>query len=166
MDEGTKNVLKDVARWMKYVMIPPALVWVAYGELLFEYIENHYYIIFIMLGAMFNAMMDTVSHHFTTSVFKNKKSSFWNPEYSWMNKYKKMGSNGVDMDKRRMLFWKIPMPSQLSDFWHMAKTLMIVSISIGVATFTPYVFWIDLLFIGYFWNITFSLFYDTLLRRK
>lgn len=166
MEEADKKVLNSVWLWLKYVMIPPALIWLIYGELLFEYWANHYYILFVSLGAIFNAMMDTVSHHFETSVFKKFKTSFWNPQYSWMNKYKKMGKNGIDLDKKRMLFWKIPMPVQISDFWHMAKALMIVSISLAVVTYNSYTWWIDLLFVGYFWNITFSLFYDIILRRK
>ncbi len=166
MTDADKEVIKSTWLWLKYTMIPMTLIWIAYHEVLFEWVANHYYIVFVALAAALNACMDVVSFHFTTSVFRNLKSSFYNPEYSWMNKYKRMGNNSIDLDKRRMLFWKIPYPVQLSDLWHLCKTLMIISIVLAIVTYREDMMWIDFLFIGYFCNIFFSLFYDIILRKK
>jgi len=165
MDEASKDVLRDVWTWVKYVILTPIVIFVAYNELLFEFVYNRPYILFVALAAALNACMDVVTHHYETSIFKNKDVYFFNPDYSWIQRYAKMPTvNGYDLDKpRKLLGVNYPFSP---DFWHFAKAGMIFSLCAAICLFSPYVFWIDFLFIGYVWNITFGLFYDKILRGK
>lgn len=114
-------------------------------------------LIFFILAAICNAVMDTLSHHYSTSVFTSYDPKYWNPKYSWKNKY-------VDWDggnrKMRPMFW-------ILDAWHLFKSCMIVFLCLSVVTFPMmYVvcpWWFGMaLYVGVYgllWNITFSAFY-------
>jgi hypothetical protein len=39
--------------------------------------------IYLILAAIFNLIMDTLTHHFNTSVFKGLNPKWWNPNESW-----------------------------------------------------------------------------------
>jgi len=74
-----------------------------------------------ILAAMCNAIMDTLVHHFDTSIFKNKDRMFWDPAISWRNKY-------VDRDSTKSIrkLWIFDYPVAFTDAWHFFKSLMIV----------------------------------------
>ena len=44
-------------------------------------------IILYCIGGIFDAVMDTLSDHFSISVFKHLNPSYWNKNISWTNKY-------------------------------------------------------------------------------
>ena len=44
-------------------------------------------VIFILLAAACNAVMDVLLYHFDTSVFKHLDRQFFDPCISWYNKY-------------------------------------------------------------------------------
>jgi len=161
MNTATKNVWKSVWWWVKYVMFTAFVV--NYFDLLYG---GYIWISFTMLAAFCNAVMDVLSFHYDKSIFSSLNKNFFNPQFSWMNKYKKMGNNAIDMDKRRKLFWIINYPVQLTDAWHLAKTIMIFSLGFALINYEPCNEWyFDLFLFGYFWNITFSIFYDKILRK-
>lgn len=127
--------------------------------------------IFSLLSWIFasicNSIMDTSSHHYSTSVFKNFNPMWWNGEISWKNKY----IDG-DFNKGFRKWWGFNYPVQLTDSFHLFKTLMIIFITISIVTFDStliingYYFLIYIFIYGLLWNITFSLFYDKILRKK
>jgi hypothetical protein len=39
------------------------------------------------MAGFFNAIMDTLFTHYSSSVFRNLNPLFWNPEVSWQNKW-------------------------------------------------------------------------------
>src|SRR5690349_17699778 len=92
-------------------------------------------LIFFVLAAISNAAMDTLAHHFWGSVFKNSDSNFWNPAYSWINKY-------IDRDyhkgHRKILGTNINFPDAFTDGWHIFKMLMIVFLCLSVAFYEPW----------------------------
>jgi hypothetical protein len=43
---------------------------------------------FILLAAICNAVMDTITHHWDASIFKQLRNGmWWDPSISWKNKY-------------------------------------------------------------------------------
>lgn len=127
--------------------------------------------VFIMLAAICNAIMDTSAQHFSTSIFKRLNPLFWNGEISWKNKY----INGDPNQGRVKWFFGLVKPVQITDAFHFFKMLMIVFICLSVITFdkclvlvncqyTWYNFLIILGVYGLLWNTIFSLFYNKILR--
>lgn len=121
-------------------------------------------ILFALAGAC-NAVMDTVTHHYQKSIFNVRKYRmfWWNPEYSWRNKYH---SGDPALGRRKWIFG-INYPVQISDAWHLFKTVMIFGIVGSVVSYQPiYQWWADIIIFGTAWNLTFSLFYNKLLIKS
>ncbi len=105
------------------------------------------------LGAFFNAVMDTLSHHFMISIFKDKDPSFWNP---WV-------SGNVQKF--------VPGTKYRIDAWHLSKSAMIISLALSAVILIGGIggdiqwWWYLLIFVlqGLVWNGTFNLFYNHLL---
>ena len=119
--------------------------------------------ILVIVAAFSNAVMDTLIHHHSTSIFKNYKTGFFADglEVSWKNKY----VDGDPTKGRTKLFWKINMPVQFTDAWHFSKSFMIVSLIAAIVLYNPlFGIWIDFFAIGFIWNMTFSFFYNVILR--
>ena len=137
-------------------------------------------VFFIMINAALDACMDILSHHYFKSIFSKKDKPKWNqfinPEYSWRKKY-------VDDDpKNGRVYWvkwkfiKIKKPVQITDAWHFIKMLKIIVLCLAIVSFNMDEFMINnneptlisyfIVFAlhGVFWNITFSQFYDHILR--
>ncbi len=107
---------------------------------------------------MCNAVMDVCQFHYDKSVFTLYNHNYWNAEISWKNKY-------VDWDggnrNRKKWFWGINYPVQLTDAWHLFKSLMIVLFALAVVFYQPVVnFWVDFGVMGLMWNFTFNLYYN------
>jgi len=99
--------------------------------------------------------MDTLSHHYLTSIFANLNEYFWNPSKSWKNKYE-------------LSDW---IPDAFTDAWHIFKFFMIVFLIFSIVLFQPFSYWkiwwadqiIDYFILGVTWNLTFNIFYNKLL---
>lgn len=127
-------------------------------------------LLFFVLAAIANAVMDTSVHHYSTSKFKTLDPLFWNGEISWKNKY----INGDPKLGRVRWYFGLVKPVQLTDAFHLFKSLMIIFISLSITTFDIGFFSIDeyslisfplvVLLYGFLWNTTFSLFYDKILK--
>ena len=129
-------------------------------------------IIIYCLSGICDAIMDTLSHHYNISIFKDKNQLFWNPLFSWKNKY-------VDGNpKNGLVKWKIftifvTKPVQLTDAWHFLKMIREIfnALAIVLAGFITFNYGIMfllsyLLILGITRNFMFSLFYDRLLIKK
>lgn len=127
-------------------------------------------------AAMFNAIMDTISHHFYESIFnkrdKVKWVRFWNAEISWKNKYvdydpAKGRKKWVIIKRGSQVFLTMNKPVQLTDGWHMMKSLMLVSIiaavSVEAQTGNPF---IALILLGIYYNLCFRAFYKVILIKN
>lgn len=122
-------------------------------------------LLFWCLAAACCAVMDTLQHHFYSSKIyymrrKPTQSYWWNPTYSWYNKYKgRNPKNGL----RKWLWFDVP----FTDGWHTFKSLMIVFICLSIVTFKPlFNWWIDFTLFGLVWNLIFNLFYNKILIKK
>lgn len=123
-----------------------------------------YSLIFIMLAAICNAIMDTITYHWYSSVFcGNVNRIWWDPEISWRNKYKQQEPyNGL----RKWWIFDVP----CTDAWYTFKSSMVVLIVLAIITFdcTIIRFWYEYIIMiiayGLMWNLTFNLFYNKLLK--
>ena len=132
-------------------------------------------LIFWCLAAACCAGMDTLQHHFYSSKIyymrrKPTQSYWWNPTYSWYNKYK-----GRNPQKGKIKwFWGLmDKPAFLTDGWHLFKSLMIVFICLSIAFADGiysnpkwYSYIVIVVMFGTVWNLTFNLFYNHILIRK
>ncbi len=134
-----------------------------------------YSFIFIILAAICNAIMDKITHHWDDSIFDKpngeitKWDMWWNPQYSWINKYQ-------DRDSKkpiRKILGVFDVP--FTDAWHTFKTLMICFLMLAIVTSwvsePPFLntWWFYLsfyMFLGILWNGTFNIYYNHLLIKK
>jgi hypothetical protein len=159
-DKGNKDTLLTAWWFIKYVMFTAFIV--NYFNILYG---GYAWLLFVVLASICNAVMDVISFHYDKSIFSKYNKNFFNPQFSWMNKYKKMGDKTIDLDKRRKFFWFINFPVQFTDLFHLSKTFMIIFLGLSAVFYTNKNEWyFDLFLFGYFWNITFSIFYNKILR--
>lgn len=121
-------------------------------------------IIFFVLAAICNSIMDKTDHHFNKSIFKTfKNRKWWYTPNSWKNKY----VDGDSTKGRVKILFNINKPVQITDAWHFFKTLMIIFICISIVTYQPiYNKFIDIIIYGTIWNTNFSLMYNRILKKK
>ena len=96
---------------------------------------------FIILAAFFNAIMDVAENeNANSSILKNLNPKFWHKRVSWQH-------------AKRVFGYKF-------DAWHIAKTLMIVSLILAVYFYEPLFGLYDILFMGIAWNVSFNSYYS------
>lgn len=97
--------------------------------------------LFVFIGAIFNAIHDTVNFRYHESVFRNLDPWFWDNSTSYLMAKKIFG-------------YKI-------DAFHLAKSLMLFSLFGAILSYERPVFGIlDFIAFGLVWNVTFNLFYN------
>lgn len=85
-------------------------------------------ILFFILSGAFEAVMDTLQFHYDNSIFvKLSNETFWNPQESWVNKYK---NNDPKMGEKFLGSTTIFVG--LTDAWHLFKLFRNLSIFIGI----------------------------------
>jgi hypothetical protein len=62
---------------------------------------------------MFKAAKDVISHKFDISIWRNKQTLFYDPKYSWQNKYK-----DYPKDKRELFWGSTRWFVWITDAWH------------------------------------------------
>lgn len=108
----------------------------------------------ILFAAILKAIADTVMFHYDTSVFKHLPFQFWNPLESY--KYVKF----------------FPLTKYRIDGWHLANSGMIVAFIFAAVFYNSTVYsvhfawYYGIVCYGIMFNLTFSLFYNKILRRK
>lgn len=74
----------------------------------------------VILAAVFNAGMDKLVHHYSTSIFNGNKPLFWDPAQSWRNKYK-----NYPTDQRPKFPFAKTILVWATDGWHLFKQGML-----------------------------------------
>ena len=115
----------------------------------------------VVIAAISNATMDILKDNFNGSVFSELNKNFWNPYFSWKNKYKNLDK----LQGRKYLTYLSGFTDTFSDAWHIAKFIMIVCIIIGFCL-DNILSWQSLLIKWILWGITFKLFYSNVLIKK
>ena len=114
----------------------------------------------ISLAAFCNSIMDVTSFHYEQSYFIRFNPKYWNPQYSWKNKY----VNGDPKQGRTKIMQShLSITVAFTDSWHLFKSIMVICLCGAVVLYKPVTFWYcDFLIAGFFWNITFNTFYKWL----
>ena len=119
-------------------------------------------LIFIILVGICDAVMDTLAHHFSVSMFKKLNPYFWNPDVSWLSKY-----NDKDPAQGRVkwtiLGLEIIKPVSFTDAWHLFKRLKITFWAIIIGLVTTWYIAILILVVR---NAMFHIFYECFLLDK
>ena len=125
-----------------------------------------------ILAAICNSVMDTLSHHYNTSIFSDYANfRYWNTAISWKNKYK----NG-NKAEGPAFFLSTGILVAFTDGWHFFKSSMIVLLAISVVAF-PFTYqvclfdnvWLTIIswiiIYGTAWNVPFSIMYKRILLK-
>lgn len=99
--------------------------------------------IYLILAAIFNSIMDTLTHHFNTSVFKRLNSKWWNPNESWQYNNNFLGVVRLDA-------------------WHLFKFGMIGSICMAMISYHQILGNFSIFVLPIIWSASFELFYKLL----
>jgi hypothetical protein len=119
-------------------------------------------VIFIILAAFFNAVMDVLSTRYYISIFSiSKNRQFWDWNMSWRNKWQW----GEKANGERFLF-SSTMLSFLTDGWHLAKAIMLMFISLAIIFYKPMLGVLDVFIFSIAWGLTFEFCYNKLLIKK
>ena len=121
-------------------------------------------IIFITLAAFFNALMDTLTFHYESSIFADypKLKQFFDGYLSWRNKYK----NGNPLDGRKF-FGSTTFLVWLTDGWHLFKCAMLLCFAIAIVYYKPLINpVVDILILYTWFGIVFEFFFAYVLKRR
>lgn len=121
--------------------------------------------VLIILAAICNSIMDVITHHWSESIFDKPKGIitkweiWWNPDYSWINKY-----IAKDVKKGLRKIWIFDVP--FTDAWHTFKSIMIILFALAIVFYKQVFNWYtDFIIIGIIWNSIFNLFYNKILLK-
>lgn len=137
-------------------------------------------ILFLVAGALADAIMDKLQFHFDKSIFKDfKNQQFWNPELSWQNKWKTNFMYPVTDPNRAIVgrekFWgSSRWFVGLTDGWHLIQFFQLLFYAASAAIWVPHaldanpfkVFIISLIIARIIVGVAWVLFFDKLLTRK
>ena len=119
-------------------------------------------VIFIILAAFFNAVMDVLSTRYYISIFSiSKNRQFWDWNMSWRNKWQW----GEKANGEKFLFSSTIL-SFLTDGWHLAKAVMLMFISFAIIFYKPMLGIYDIFIFSIAWGLTFEFCYNKLLIKK
>jgi hypothetical protein len=118
-------------------------------------------VVLLIFAGICNATMDVLRYRWSTSIFKNWKGQNWiDPSISWHTKWeidkKLLGreSKFIDLIMSTVLVW-------ITDFWHFAKMMMLISIMFSIVFYSPIInWWADVLILYASFTVTFELFFS------
>ena len=125
----------------------------------------------LFLAGALNATMDVLSFRYKTSIFSKytKLQEFFNPQESWVNKYK---DNNPELGPK--FFGSKTFLVFLTDAWHLAKMLMITAFTLAIVFYNPVIVTesifvnivANLLLMRVVFSATFELFISKILIKK
>ena len=125
----------------------------------------------LFLAGALNATMDVLSFRYKTSIFSKytKLQEFFNPQESWVNKYK---DNNPELGPK--FFGSKTFLVFLTDAWHLAKMLMITTFTLAIVFYNPIIVTesifvnivANLLLMRVVFSATFEFFFSKILIKK
>jgi hypothetical protein len=125
----------------------------------------------LFLAGALNATMDVLSFRYKTSIFSKytKLQAFFNPQESWVNKYK---DNNPNLGPK--FFGSKTFLVFLTDAWHLAKMLMITLFTLSIVFYNPIIVTEsifvnivgNLLLLHSAFSLSFELFFSKILIKK
>lgn len=122
-------------------------------------------LIFVIFAAIFKAIIDTLQFHYNKSIFiKRKMQNWWNPEISWMNKYK-----DHDVSKGEAFLGSTTIFCWITDAWHFFQSLYLNFIFLAIVFFDPIIkteilIW-NLIISFIIYRVTFGFIFEILFRK-
>ncbi len=123
-----------------------------------------------VISGILDAVMDITTQKYNASIFSHWNPKYWNPAISWENKYI---DGDVNKGRRQINLglFKINVPVQLTDGWHLLKmlreilnvTAIIMAINVSMPFSLMHTIYLFILF-GVTRNLMFSLFYNKILK--
>ena len=119
-------------------------------------------LVLMILAGICNAIMDVLQFKFRISIFRCNRVQPWaNPEISAVNKWK-YDKDGICIGEK--FFGSSTFLVWLTDFWHLAKFLMLLFISASIIFYQPLINWyVDIFLMYCAFTITFELFFSKIL---
>jgi len=129
-------------------------------------------LLLMLIAGSFNGVMDTLAHHHSISIFKNRSPYSFFGKQSWVRKYKE---NNYELGPR--FLGSTTFLVFLTDGWHLFQFLMKLAIVGSVVTYNPIWYmgtWVPidiaslLAIVGYygFWGMGFTLMYGKVLLKR
>lgn len=135
-------------------------------------------LIFLFISGLLNGSMDALSFRFSASFFSKLDKYFWNPYYSWVNKYKDR-----DPTKGPAFPFSTNYLVGITDAWHLLKSFSITFIILAVIfadriynPFVDFIIYRSLYGLGfvivyngkqiYNWILTKKLYINTIAKKK
>lgn len=131
-------------------------------------------LLFIILAGMFNAGYEIIFVAYKQSVFKNLNPQFWDPQSSWIYKWKyplqiapvKWYYFGFQPRYKERFPYSSSMFVWLTDAWHCMKALMLACIMLAVITYEPMTTaFLDFIILYCAFTFTFTMFYEYVFRK-
>lgn len=95
-------------------------------------------LLFIILSAIMWAILQTLMWHPDTNILSKKYSNFWNPNYSYKNKYARY--TGTDIPNLIMMkprfFGSTTFLVWLTDGWHLVDKFFITFIMLAIVNYS------------------------------
>lgn len=147
--KATINTLTSILPWILYLITPVLVFGYLLGDpILSAIIEYKYwYLLLIFIAGMFDGIKDTLSDHFSVSIFKKLNTKFWD---------KSSSSEG-----RKILGMRF-------NAWHISKMLQTLFICLAIIYFIPSSNkqYINYVLVYGFYKWGFNLFYSCVLVTK
>lgn len=125
--------------------------------------------ILVFVAGFAKAVMDMLQFHFELSIFRSLNMNFWNPSWSWRNKYK----NG-DPEYGEKFWGSTTIFCLFTDGWHLSQSLFLTAIFASIVLYKPIFNYydfdaiktvIDFLILRGIFGLSFTLFYDKILKK-
>lgn len=115
-------------------------------------------IILVLISAIAKAAMDILQFDFYNSIF-SKYGNYFNPEYSWKNKWNEDLSSERFLFSTTILVW-------ITDGWHLFQFIFLNLLIIGIMFYDPKInILLDFVILRILFGITFELFYSIIFRK-
>ena len=109
-------------------------------------------------AGFFNAAMDTLTFHYSGSVFEELNADFWHPTKSWVNKWK-LDSEGNPIVGTERFLGSSTIFVKFTDAWHLLQSLMLLCFFFAAVSYKRWKFWIDLVIFYVAFSGSFNLFF-------
>jgi hypothetical protein len=121
-------------------------------------------IVLIALSGVSNAVMDTLVHHYNSSIFRDKNVKFWNPKDSWMNKW----IVDIDGSYKERFVGSSTVFVWTTDGWHLFQFLMLKFIFLAVVFYDGITGYkaIDFVLLHTVFSVSFEVSYKYILIKK
>jgi len=85
----------------------------------------------VLIAGSANGLMDTLQFHYNQTGF-DEMSTYWNPTWSWRNKYALCGDNALCQPLQERFWGSTTVFSFVTDAWHLAKFVHLNAVRVAI----------------------------------